>query len=52
MHVYLKNGMHWTEKLAADFVQEVIEDVEFDGLNSYVDYEFEGNLLSINCDFE
>lgn len=52
MHVYLKNGINWTTILVEDFIQDLREDVEFDGMDSQMDYEFKGELLEIDCDFE
>ncbi|MFZ3135991.1 MAG: hypothetical protein WA126_01215 [Thermodesulfovibrionales bacterium] len=52
IHVYLKNGINWTTILVEDFIQDLREDVEFDGMNAQLDYEFKGALLEIDCDFE
>jgi frataxin-like iron-binding protein CyaY len=38
--------------MAEDFLQDLREDVEFDGMDSQMDYEFKGNLLKIDCNFE
>ena len=37
MHVYLKNGINWTTILVEDFIQDLREDVEFDGMDSQMD---------------
>lgn len=52
MHVYLRNGMNWTTIMAEDFIQDVREDIEFDGMDAQLDYEFNGDLLEIDCNFE
>ena len=49
MQVYLHNGQIWTQKLAAQFIEAVREDLEFDGLEADLHYEFRDNLLEIKC---
>lgn len=49
MQVYLQNGQIWTQKPAAQFIESVREDLEFDGLKAELHYEFRNNLLEIEC---
>jgi len=41
MHVYLKNGMNWNAITIKDFIQEVREDVEFDGMDAQLNAKAE-----------
>lgn len=52
MHVYSRNGLSWSTIMAEDFIQDIRQDVEFDGLTCQTEYEFKGALLKVDCDIE
>lgn len=51
LFVTREGGKKWTKRIAKDFVEEVLSDLEFDGDEVPLSYGILGKELAISCDF-